>query len=59
MSSWLRNASEALYARQPQLCGATAADGGTPVEDISGALPAAEWHALAAEFFLTADSGRN
>jgi glycine cleavage system H protein len=55
---WMRSAAEALYARQPQLCGVTAADGGTPVEDIGKAIPAAEWHALAEEFFLTAGSGR-
>jgi glycine cleavage system H protein len=51
--NWMRSAVEALYARQPQLVGATAADGGRPVEDPAAALPTAEWRALAGEFFLT------
>jgi glycine cleavage system H protein len=51
--NWMRSAVEALYARQPQLVGATAADGGRPVEDTAAALPTAEWRALAGEFFLT------
>jgi glycine cleavage system H lipoate-binding protein len=51
--NWMRNAVEALYARQPQLAGATAADGGLPVEDLTAALPNVEWRKLAAEFFLT------
>jgi glycine cleavage system H protein len=51
--NWMRSAVEALYARQPQLVGATAADGGRPVEDPAAALPTAEWRSLAGEFFLT------
>ena len=51
--NWMRSAVEALYARQPQLAGATAADGGLPVEDPAAEIPAAEWRALAGEFFLT------
>lgn len=51
--NWMRSAAEALYARQPQLVGATAADGGRPVEDVAAALSATEWRALAGEFFLT------
>jgi glycine cleavage system H protein len=51
--NWIRSAVEALYARQPQLVGATSADGGRPVEDPSATLPASEWRALAGEFFLT------
>ena len=51
--NWLRGAVEALYARQPQLAGATAADGGRPVEDVTAALTNVEWRKLAGEFFLT------
>ena len=51
--NWLRSAVEALYARQPQLAGATAADGGLPVENLTAALPGVEWRKLAGEFFLT------
>jgi len=51
--NWLRTAAEALYARQPQFAGATAADGGLPVEDLTTVLPNVEWRKLASEFFLT------
>ncbi len=51
--NWMRSAVEALYARQPQLVGATAADGGRPVEDPIAGLAGAEWSKLAGEFFLT------
>ena len=51
--NWMRSAVEALYARQPQLAGATAADGGLPMEDPSAGLPDSEWSKLAGEFFLT------
>jgi glycine cleavage system H lipoate-binding protein len=50
---WMRNAAEALYARQPQFAGATAADGGRPVNDLTAALPNIEWRNLAGRFFLT------
>lgn len=53
ISNWMRRCVEALYARQPQLAGATAADGGVPVADVAAALPNAEWRKLAGEFFLT------
>ena len=51
--NWMRTAAEALYARQPRLAGATAADGGRPVADLTEALPGLEWRKLASEFFLT------
>ena len=53
ISNWMRAAVEALYARQPQLAGATAADGGVPVNDVAAALPKTEWSKIAGEFFLT------
>lgn len=53
VSTWLRTAIESLYARQPQLAGATAADGGRPVEDLTAGLANAEWRKIAGEYFLT------
>lgn len=51
---WMREAAERLYARQPALAGAAAADGGRPAEDLLAALPEAKWHEVTGEFFLTA-----
>ena len=39
----MREAVERLYARQPMLAGAVAADGGRPAEDLLAALPDADW----------------
>jgi len=50
---WMRDAVERLYARQPQLAGAVAADGGRPADDIFAALPDASWKELTQEFFLS------
>lgn len=54
VGSWLREAAERLYNRQPALAGHVAADGGIPVEDVGEMLPAESWTSLADEFFLTA-----
>lgn len=51
--NWMRDAVERLYARQPQLAGAVAADGGRPADDIFAALSDASWRELTREFFLT------
>ena len=51
---WMRDAVERLYAQQPALAGAVAADGGRPAEDLLSALPDADWKQVTAEFFLTA-----
>ncbi len=51
--TWMREAVQRLYARQPQLAGLVAADGGRPTEDIVAGLPDASWKALTREFFLT------
>ena len=51
---WMREAVERLYARQPQLAGAVAADGGRPAEDLLRALPGANWKEITGEFFLDA-----
>ncbi|HZT33706.1 MAG TPA: glycine cleavage system protein H [Bryobacteraceae bacterium] len=52
--SWMREAVGRLYARQPQLVGAVAADGGVPSHDLLANLPDADWKEVASEFFLTA-----
>ncbi len=51
---WMREAVERLYARQPALAGAVAADGGRPTDDLLAALPDANWKTTTTEFFLTA-----
>ena len=50
---WMRDAAERLYARQPALAGAMAADGGRPADDLLAGVPDANWAAVTAEFFLT------
>jgi glycine cleavage system H protein len=50
---WMRDAVERLYAKQPSLAGAVAADGGRPADDLLAALPDANWKAVTGEFFLT------
>ena len=50
---WMREAVERLYARQPMLAGAVAADGGRPVDDLTAGLPDAQWKEITGEFFLT------
>ena len=54
VGDWMREAVDRLYARQPQLAGAVAADGGCPTEDLGAAFPDADWKELTAEFFLSA-----
>jgi glycine cleavage system H protein len=50
---WMRSAVERLYALQPALAGAVAADGGRPSDDLLAALPDTDWKTTTAEFFLT------
>jgi glycine cleavage system H protein len=50
---WMREAVERLYARQPALAGAVAADGGRPAEDLLEAMPEVAWTEVTSEFFLT------
>jgi len=50
---WMRDAAERLYARQPALAGAVAADGGRPSDDLLAGVPDANWAAVTGEFFLT------
>ena len=53
LKSWMREAVERLYGRQPRLVGAVAADGGRPTEDLLAGLPDANWKEVTREFFLT------
>jgi len=52
--NWVREAVERLYACQPRLAGAVAADGGRPAEDLLRALPGLNWREETGKFFLTA-----
>jgi glycine cleavage system H protein len=49
---WMREAVERLYAQQPTLAGAVAADGGRPAEDLLEAMPELNWNQVTSEFFL-------
>jgi glycine cleavage system H lipoate-binding protein len=51
--SWMRDAVRRLYALQPQLAGASAADGGVPVTDPLGNLRGVSWERTTREFFLS------
>lgn len=50
---WMREAADRLFALQPQLAGATAADGGVAVTDPAAALDTETWKKAAQEFFLS------
>ena len=54
VGQWMRDAVERLYAQQPALAGAVAADGGRPADDVFAALPNSNWKEVTGEFFLTA-----
>lgn len=49
---WMRDAVERLYARQPVLAGAVAADGGRPAENLAAALPDTSWRQVTEEFLV-------
>lgn len=51
--TWMREAIERLYSRQPHLIGAAAADGGRPAYDLLAGMPDANWREVTSEFFLT------
>ena len=50
--SWMERSVEKLYSFQPELAGATAADGGQPIDDLSAAIPNVSWEKLTNEFFV-------
>jgi glycine cleavage system H lipoate-binding protein len=52
--TWMREAVGRLYARQPQLAGAVAADGGRPAYDLLAGMPYTDWKEVTGEYFLTA-----
>jgi glycine cleavage system H protein len=52
LKGWMRDAADRLYAMQPQLAGATAADGGRPVKNATANFNSAEWERAARELFL-------
>ena len=54
VKEWMREAVERLYAHQPMLAGAVAADGGRPADDLLAAMPDADWKAITGDFLLTA-----
>ena len=53
VKNWMKEAAERLYAQQPSLVGAVAADGGLPVDDLLRDVPGADWSKTTAEFFLS------
>lgn len=52
LRSWMREASESFYRLQPQLAGATAADGGRASKDATANMSAEEWKRVANELLL-------
>lgn len=54
VQAWMRDSVERLYALQPALAGAVAADGGRPAEDLLAGIRGADWKSITGEFFLTA-----
>jgi glycine cleavage system H protein len=53
VASWMRETADRFFAMQPQLAGATAADGGEPVKEPALALDAKTWSEAGREFFLS------
>lgn len=53
VASWMRETADRFFAMQPQLAGATAADGGEPVKNAALALDAKAWAEAGREFFLS------
>lgn len=51
--AWMREAADRLFSLQPQLAGATAADGGELIADPAAALDAETWKKAGTEFFLS------
>jgi len=51
--NWMQEAVERLYALQPSLAGAVAADGGRPSEDLLAGMPDSNWAEVTGDFFLT------
>jgi glycine cleavage system H protein len=52
LRSWMKDAAEALYRMQPQLTGATAADGGRASRDATATLSTEQWKQAAHDLLL-------
>lgn len=52
VKEWIRDCSEKLFAKQPQLVGPVMADGGRPIENLTDGLPGSSWREITQEFFL-------
>jgi len=53
VKAWMADAAHNLFALQPAVAGAVAADGARPAEDLLANLPEAPWQSTASGFFLT------
>ncbi|MBI5281063.1 MAG: glycine cleavage system protein H [Candidatus Solibacter usitatus] len=53
LGAWMKEAAEAFYRLQPQLAGATAADGGRPSKDATAAMPVEDWKRAAHVLLLS------
>ncbi|HEY3440032.1 MAG TPA: glycine cleavage system protein H [Paludibaculum sp.] len=53
LTTWMKDAAESFYGLQPQLAGATAADGGRPSKDATANLTPEEWKKAAKTLLLS------
>lgn len=53
LSSWMKEAADGFFGLQPQLAGATAADGGRPSKDATANMPVETWHQAAKLYLLS------
>ncbi len=53
LRSWMNDASQAFYRLQPQLAGATAADGGRASKDATANLAPEDWKRIASELLMS------
>jgi len=53
LSTWMKDAAESFYRLQPQLAGATAADGGRPSKEATANLTPEEWKNAAKALLLS------
>lgn len=53
LPSWMKDAAEGFFGLQPQVAGATAADGGRPSKDATANLDTESWKKAAKQFLLS------
>lgn len=58
VKAWMSDAVHNLFALQPAVAGAVAADGARPAEDLLAHMPEVPWQTTAAGFFLTEGPGK-